>query len=506
MRKFFCKLEEDGPILNITTKIKEWWYKIRKVSFQAYHFDLNTGETSMNPLTIFPVWGDKQKLYWESSNPCVVVVNRQTGKFRAIRPGMVTITVTDGANITTSFSVWVHGNTPVILIHGKGGSSLTTWGANNEITVNSLNPADKDNNHFIPKIHGKSINERESYIDKDTREIREHTLNIPIRVNEKILPHFTIFEIVNGEYKDGCYTEQHSKGGNLAYYLKTRGYKENVTLFAFNYPQEDTIADGANKLKAYINDLIRYVRATEDDEIKACFYKSRADYETNNFQIHLVGHGMGGLIARYYIENWKYHKHVEKLITINTPHWGCKDKYVLDPNGTLAKPCDYDLHRDSAMYGNNTAFANDGCPYPLLISLGNSYYFLTEELEHTTRRETQYYAIAGITCAQLDNDLKEYAVELPANFAEQNEIMQYINAGIDVLSLVDIKNADDSAVGLLSQIGVNERFGVDLPKIIDMKKIFIYVGLNDDVEDNGFHETAPHRLAVIQQVFQYLHD
>ena len=507
MRNFFCKLKgEDSPILNIITKIKEWWFKIRKVSFQVCHFDLNTGENGTNPLIVFPVWGDKQKLYWESSNPSVVAVDRQTGKFRAIRPGMVTIIVTDGASIATSFSVWVHGNTPVVLIHGKGGNSLTTWGANNGLAVNLLNPADKDNNHFTPTIHGKSLNARESYIDKDAQEIRRHTLDMPIQVNGKTLPHFTISGIVNGEFKDGGYTEQHSKGGNLAYYLKTRGYTENKTLFAFNYPNEDTIADGANKLKAYIDDLIRYVRTTGDDEIRACFYRSRADYETNNFQIHLVGHGMGGLIARYYIENWEYHKHIEKLITISTPHWGCKDEYVVGPNGTLAKPCDYDLHRDSAMYGNNTAFASDGCPYPLSISLGDSYYFLTEELEHTIHRKTQYYAIAGITCAQLDNDLKECAAELPADFTERNEIVQYMNAGIDVLALVDIKNADDSVAGLLSQIGVDERYEVDLPKSVDMKRIFVYVGLNDEIIDNGFHEAVPHRVAVIQQVFQYLHD
>lgn len=40
------------------------------------------------------------------------------------------------------------------------------------------------------------------------------------------------------------------------------------------------------------------------------------------YKIYLIGHSMGGLIARAYIQNYHYHQKIHKIITIGTPHYG----------------------------------------------------------------------------------------------------------------------------------------------------------------------------------------
>ena len=102
--------------------------------------------------------------------------------------------------------------------------------------------------------------------------------------------------------------------------LLDAGYKKNINLFAFNYPNEDAVKYSAQKFEAYINNLISYVRTSGSNEMKACFYASRNDYNNNNYKINIVGHSMGGLVARYYMENLYHDYSVSKLVTICTPH------------------------------------------------------------------------------------------------------------------------------------------------------------------------------------------
>ena len=44
--------------------------------------------------------------------------------------------------------------------------------------------------------------------------------------------------------------------------------------------------------------------------------------ETGYEQIHVVGHSMGGLIARYYVQRLGGDEHVHTLVTLGTPHGG----------------------------------------------------------------------------------------------------------------------------------------------------------------------------------------
>ncbi len=61
--------------------------------------------------------------------------------------------------------------------------------------------------------------------------------------------------------------------------------------------------------------------------------------ETSQTKIILIGHSMGGLLARYYIGHLKENSYVEKLITIGTPHKGTKLwSFTYSPCGTDMRP------------------------------------------------------------------------------------------------------------------------------------------------------------------------
>lgn len=51
--------------------------------------------------------------------------------------------------------------------------------------------------------------------------------------------------------------------------------------------------------------------------------------ETGYERIHVVGHSMGGLIARYYVQRLGGHERVHTLVTMGTPHGGTRAAYLL---------------------------------------------------------------------------------------------------------------------------------------------------------------------------------
>lgn len=70
--------------------------------------------------------------------------------------------------------------------------------------------------------------------------------------------------------------------------------------------------------------------------------KNKADEiikETDQRKIVLIGHSMGGLLARYYIEHLKGKSYVERLITLGTPHHGTQLwSFILSPCGKEMRP------------------------------------------------------------------------------------------------------------------------------------------------------------------------
>jgi triacylglycerol esterase/lipase EstA (alpha/beta hydrolase family) len=305
--------------------------------------------------------------------------------------------------------------------------------------------------------------------------------------------------------------------------LQSAGYTEKVNLFAFNYPNEDAVIYSAFKFDSYIDNLISYVRNEGTDEMKACFYASKNDYINNNYKINIVGHSMGGLVARYFIENLYQDNHVDKLITICTPHWGSGYANLSNLTGDLFgiklhALCDHDLDFDSAMYGgsNSTTINCDkgDCP--------GSNYTITPELQYQRQRSTKYYAIAGIDYPGGPIIQNDYWFEMSTNYTTYQQIDNFM-VGKQVYryapSDFNPKSVGDNTVGFMSQIGWTDNIGNTPNKKIPMEKIFIDVDTNggngggvfiwEAVNGLGseiFHNKAPHRTPVCNKVIEYLED
>ncbi len=455
---------------------------------------MNIGDTTYLSYDIYPSDATNKSVTWCSSNTSVAEVNASTGKIVAQSAGMTTITVTtnDGSYVD-SCEVWVHGKTPVFLIHGRTDNSKGVWGINNNI------PSGK-NNDFKSDINAKALNGKK-YIEVDSQELGE-------------------FEPNNGN-GDADYPY------NLGNKLLDAGYQKNVNLFAFNYPNQDAVVHSAKKFKKYIENLIDDVRTSGTDEKKACFYASRNDYNNNNYKINIVGHSMGGLVARYYIENLGHDGHVDKLITICTPHWGSGYADISCGTGEIAelgmhKLCDHDLRFNSKMYGGSFSTELD-CN--AMFELNQCYtgdYLLTDELLFDKTRNTKYYAIAGIDYPIGLSSKNDITFEMPTNFTTTQQIVDYFTEmGIYSFSStnmsiieINIKGVGDNMVGFLSQIGwIGDNPDINTPEPrIQMEKIFIDVDTNGG-NGNGIpgfevlnllHNKIPHRDDVTKQILYYL--
>lgn len=81
--------------------------------------------------------------------------------------------------------------------------------------------------------------------------------------------------------------------------LKKQGFK-SVHMFCYN-PVRKSIPEMANCLSARVEQVMA---------------------RTGAHQVHLVGHSLGGLICRYYVEKMSCSKKIHTLVTIATPHNG----------------------------------------------------------------------------------------------------------------------------------------------------------------------------------------
>ncbi|MBQ4116327.1 MAG: DNRLRE domain-containing protein, partial [Clostridia bacterium] len=377
----------------------------------------------------------------------------------------------------------------VILIHGRVSNSLGCWGASNSIKLG-------DNDHYAININGTSIGDiPKLYTDVNSQWLTGQTLDNNISVGAVFNEGYDNGELVSAQ-------DNSDHEGNLAYHLKQQGYIENVNLFVFNYPNEDVVKNSALKLQAYVSNLISYVKTSGSSEMKHAFGIHGDDYSFN-----IVGHSMGGLVARYYIENLYNDEYVEKLVTIDTPHWG--SGYADVSNDTEIKHvlCDHDLDRNSAMYGGNNPVDGDCDDYePYSFSFTNS-------LNYSNDRSTKYYAIAGVDFKTNIIDQNDYAFEIPTTFTTFTQIETFLknyNAALDM----DVQKKGDNIVGFMSQIGWQENPNGDEPiKKIAMEKIFVNfdtnggIGTDDFIEMvHHFHGKNQHRTEVITKVFEYLQE
>ena len=416
--------------------------------------------------------------------------------------------------ITETFDLVVY-RPAVFLIHGRGDNSITLWGASTKVWVNPSNADSKANNHFASDTTlSNSVSPIASvYTAVTTQEIQSYIYN-----------GITVPEIFNGEYTKIGYDSEHSEDGNLAYYLTDEDnqdinnvYVENVDLYVFNYPNEDAVVHSANKLDEYLTNLTNEIISNGTKQQKASLF-GKIDGLTSStpLNIHIVGHSMGGLVARYYIENLGKDENVEKLITIDTPHWGSGLADTSCATGALHKLCDHDLRFDSRMYGG-TFTTSLNCN-AIGFNCTNSEYTLTDELNYNINRHTKYYAIAGIDYNAEHLDSENLWFEIDANytsFAEiTNELQQKTENKLYKYNIVHgyvhklqflIKEEGDNTVGFLSQIGCTES-GDDVPdKKINFERIFVNIDTNggNDISSH-LHGKMPHRTVVMKTVFEYL--
>jgi pimeloyl-ACP methyl ester carboxylesterase len=77
---------------------------------------------------------------------------------------------------------------------------------------------------------------------------------------------------------------------------------------------------------------INYSPLTSDVRVAAAWLAEEVESlvaETGYERVHVVGHSLGGLIARYYVTRLGGHQRVHTLVTLGTPHGGTFNAYAL---------------------------------------------------------------------------------------------------------------------------------------------------------------------------------
>jgi pimeloyl-ACP methyl ester carboxylesterase len=80
---------------------------------------------------------------------------------------------------------------------------------------------------------------------------------------------------------------------------------------------------------------INYSPLTTDVRVAAAWLAEEVESlvaETGYERVHVIGHSLGGLIARYYVTRLGGHERVHTLVTLGTPHGGTFNAYALPSN------------------------------------------------------------------------------------------------------------------------------------------------------------------------------
>jgi triacylglycerol lipase len=174
--------------------------------------------------------------------------------------------------------------------------------------------------------------------------IGTHIIRYPLGLtNSRMRPH----DSGNGEPVDGIHDTPvalvhgyfHNRSGFdfLTRELRRRGFR---WIHGMNYnPLGNSIPDLAERFGSYVEDL----RAVSGSP-----------------RVHVVGHSLGGVIARWYVEQLGGHKVVDTCVTIGTPHRGTLAAYFgigqcakdMRPNSPVVKALAEGLRRHRMKYVN----------------------------------------------------------------------------------------------------------------------------------------------------------
>ncbi len=183
--------------------------------------------------------------------------------------------------------------------------------------------------------------------------------------------------------------------GGLAQTLKDNGYKENYSLFAFNYPNQDMVKVNAELLEAYIADLVEIAKSGTDNEVASAsgIFPTK---DQSFYEFDLVGHSNGGLVSRFYVENLGGSVHIRKVITLDTPHYGSGIAYLSSfveqlEFSSLCYPMDADLNPSSVLYNGGTRVIISPSTDRMVYMNKNQ----SPKLKGNIGLSTEYYAIGG---------------------------------------------------------------------------------------------------------------
>ena len=323
---------------------------------------------------------------------------------------------------------------PVVLLHGRSDNSADCFGVITGVHDKKNKP---QNNHY----NTSKTENNKNYVDVDPHEITN------------IIP------------STGDTTPK-----NLGYELKyTYNYTENGNLFAFNYPNKDMTKKNANKLADYLNNLATKMQTSDNGNY---FYPTQDAKDNKKYEIVLIGHSNGGLVSRYFIENMWGDSVVDKLITIDTPHWGSGLADVSD-NLTTCYPMDIDLNPKNAIFGGSYYEYSSLNPFvQKKIDYINENQ--TDALNYTNHGDVKYYFLAGYDlAASVDvpigylNDNLTFDIDLDGNssFGEyktyikdcyvENSKYPELADNVFFKNVFDLKLSDgDNVVNNQSQLGL----------------------------------------------------
>ncbi len=277
---------------------------------------------------------------------------------------------------------------PIMFIHGLNSSTAGAFGIYTRVCPRTKKGCQNYNNHYDTNLTTTGF---------DYKDIKTHL----------------IYENDFGLSKAGLYF---SNVGN---------YRPNKNLFAFNYPNQDFAKNNGSKLQGYVENIKSCVKGEkyapkEFLATKSDIFATQDDLTNNHARFILIGHSNGGLVSRYYIENMDGHANVDKLITIDTPHYGSNLgtaasallQVGIDIDAwNLIVPLDFELRPDSSLFTGE--YAN---MYEVLLNISLAYPLLSVPLDHYSdsekfkyiqynqseklrgnkyRGDTKYYAIGG---------------------------------------------------------------------------------------------------------------
>lgn len=319
--------------------------------------------------------------------------------------------------------------------------------------------------------------------------------------------------------------------GKLGDYLEdSLKYTPNKNLFAFNYPNMDFAINNSPRLQKYIKNLKSASNNSNktDNFLANCsdIFATKEDLEKEHARFILIGHSNGGLVSRYYIEKLSGYVDVDKLITIDTPHYGSGladlstflfqlgVSNVPFTDDLKVVPLDVELRADSSLFTGKTLNLNNftskisnfelyaimfDIPYAWIIGslfIGyrtitytewkEMYDFAQENQSEIMEKKllegepfkTKYYAIAGVSVPKDEYDVNESLIvaEFSPNYSSKDDFERSLSLSASIIKL----NYDDNVVELPSQLGV--RFeGNDVQEYVEFKRMTIIAhnGEND---------------------------